>query len=490
MADKLARRLPLLAALVLVSLLAVAAPAAAETCTLGVDTARFADRPPSACSYLNAPAPPTGHVTRGPDGAAWFIARNNGFQLMRRSGSQVTLAAGLPLGESPTGIATGPDGALWIVAGSQIVRVQGNDVASFDLPTRAASFPAGATRLTGMVSAGGRLWLPGEAGLVEVNPDGSTLLHLTAGLRPVGGITVAGDGSLWFSAGAFLGRREPNGNVSRVAVSPVADADVSRAPLGEGDIWWGSRGARSLSRLSTSGGIQSFGGLYAAPGDILTDAGRHVVWSTVSEGARHYLVRISTRGFARGRPAGVRCDIRAPISCGVGLRAHSLGERPQFLLYGSPGALAYAADGNLHFGAGPALGQVIPFRGLLPCARLGAVVGRYRASACPEGRWDGFVTNRPVAYARVSCLRLTFRYCAGSLALYYGGRVIGRSTYVVQAYDNPQVRIPVSHGTLSMIKARRSIVATVALRSFDQSGLIRLQRYPILLYPGARDRTP
>jgi streptogramin lyase len=481
------------ALLTLLALLALAAPAMAESCTLGVDTPRYADRPPSACSYLDAPAFPSGQVTNGPDGAAWFIAQDGGgYHLMRRAGGSVVLGPVLPLPEAPTGIVTSaaPDNGIYVVAGSTVVRVRGVSVDTFRLPNRAASYPAGTTRLTQMVAALGRVWIPAAGSVIGLAPDGSTLVWSTPGLAPAGGLASGNDGSLWFSAGGAVGKLAPNGALARFGASPLADGPVAAARPPESDIWYGSRSSRALVRLTQAGALQSYG-VYAAPTD-LRSIERYAIWGALSEGTRNYLVRITTRYFRGGRPFGVRCDIAAPIACGVGLRAMLSGERPQFYVYGSTAQLAFATgDGTLNFAAGARLGQNIPFRGLLACPRLGAVVGSFRASACrTTTRWDGFVTNRPVAYARVSCLRLTFRFCGGSLRLYYGGRLIGTSTYAVQGYDNPQVRIPVSKATLNMIKARHSIVATASVSSFDQGGLTRFARYSILLYPGARDRTP
>lgn len=487
----LPRPLARVARLTVLVLLALAAPAMAESCTLGVDTPRYADRPPSACSYLDSPAFPSGQVTEGPDRAAWFIAQDrNGFHLMRRAGGSVVLGPTLPVPEPPTGLVTGPDAGIYVIAGSTVVRVRGVSVDTFRLPNRAASYPAGTTRLTQVVNALGRVWIPAAGSVIGLAPDGSTLVWSTRGLGPAGGLAQGNDGSLWFSAGGAVGKLSPSGVLASFAASPLADGPVAAAKAPESDIWYGSRSSRSLVRLTQTGALQSYG-LYAAPTDLRTIE-RYAIWGALSEGTRSYLVRITTRYFRRGRPYGVRCDIRAPIACGFGLRAMLSGERPQFYLYGSTAQLAFAtADGTLNFAAGARLGQNIPFRGLLPCPRLGGVVGRFRASACrTTTRWDGFVTNRPVAYARVSCLRLTFRFCGGSLRLYYGGRLIGTSTFAIQGYDNPQVRIPVSRATLNLIKARHSIVATASVSSFDQGGLTRFARYSILLYPGTRDRTP
>ena len=122
--SRLTPRALALVCLALVASLVDVAPAAAEKCTLGVDTSRFYDRAPSACEAIGlggaAVAP-----ARGRDGAVWTVA---GGQIVRQLDGQTKRfpltgriaagggRAGVQVGASPVGasITAGSVARPWV----------------------------------------------------------------------------------------------------------------------------------------------------------------------------------------------------------------------------------------------------------------------------------------------------------------------------------------------------------------------------------------
>jgi len=70
---------------------------------------------------------------------------------------------------------------------------------------------------------------------------------------------------------------------------------------------------------------------------------------------------------------------------------------------------------------------------------------------------------------RLSCPRASLRLCAGTLTLYYNGKRIGATNYVILSFDNPTVRVPV-RGT-GLVARRRRIRVQGFISAQDQAGL-------------------
>ena len=118
-----------LAAAVSVAALALAltaAPAGAQKCTLGWDTPRWVDRPPSACAHVAVPGRVAAPVAAGPLGRVWFARQDGGsWQLASRAGDQVQDGPQLALDGTPAAMVAGPDGALYVAGGRTVVRWTG-----------------------------------------------------------------------------------------------------------------------------------------------------------------------------------------------------------------------------------------------------------------------------------------------------------------------------------------------------------------------------
>jgi len=89
------------------------------------------------------------------------------------------------------------------------------------------------------------------------------------------------------------------------------------------------------------------------------------------------------------------------------------------------------------------------------------------------------VTHSGVGYVRLSCLRLTLRYCAGSIELRgaastrRGARMEGRAAFAIAPFDNPTVAVPLTPAVARA--ARRGAVRMRAIiRARDGGGLTRV----------------
>src|SRR4051812_764473 len=234
--------LSLVGAAVLV--LSASAPAGAQKCTLGWDTPRWVDRPPTACDHVRVDGRVAAPVATGPLGRVWLARQvGGGWRLASRVGDHLEDGPVLPLDGTPSAMVAGPDGALYVAGARVVARWTGSGAPqAIGLPAPVATFsgPSGLP-LGQMASAGGGVWVPVTTGLVRIDPEGSRTLFAT-GPRPRGGLAAAGDGGLWFSAGQALGRFDPGSHaVSSSPVSPDADGAVAGAPPG-------ARGAGDAAR--------------------------------------------------------------------------------------------------------------------------------------------------------------------------------------------------------------------------------------------------
>jgi hypothetical protein len=471
----------------------LAAPAAAQKCTLGWDTPRWVDRAPSACEHFGVSGRVAAPVAAGPQGKVWFAHEAGGsWQLAGGGGGQVVDGPALALDGPPAAMVTGPDGALYVAGGRTVARWSGSGgPQNFTLPAPVASFPAqGGLPLAQMASAAGAVWIPVSGGLVKLAPDGSQSFLGTA-RRPRGGVAAGGDQAIWFSAGSELGRVDlGSGAVTYSGVSPDADGALAAAPRGATGIWYASRGDGSVNVRSFSGQVSSYH-VYGQPLGLSSGPGRYSVWVAGGNGHRDWLARVSTAGRSAGHPAGIPCEWQSPISCGVHLHSGSAGDLAYFNSRAAAvGGVAVGADDNVYFTEDGYLGKVMAFRGVVPCAHVQPMVGPYRASSCKDGQWSSFVTRRPVAYPRVSCLQTTFGYCAGKVTLWYGRALLGRGNYVVQGYDNPDARVAITPAGYRLIKAARRLRARAVIDSYDFGQVDQHTTWSIVLYPGDHQIDP
>jgi hypothetical protein len=423
-----------------------------------------------------------------------WVARQvgGGWQLASRVGDHLEDGPALPLDGPPSAMVAGPDGALYVAGGRVVARWTGSEPPqAIVLPAPVATFsgPSGLP-LAQMASADGGVWVGVSVGLVRLDPGGGQALYRT-GPRPRGGLAAAGDGGLWFSAGPVLGRLDLGSHdVGSFPISPDADGALANAPPGASGVWYVSRAGSSVNVRSFSGGVDSYR-LLGPPVGLSTGPGRYTVWATGGTGNRDWVARISTAGRPSGHPAGVPCAWEAPIACGVNLKPVHTGDVAYFNSRSTvAGGLAVDSDGYVHFSEAGYLGRVMGFRGIVPCVHLQPMIGRYRASSCKDGQWSSFVTRRPVAYPRVSCLQLTFGYCAGSIRLYYRRTFLGQGAFIVQGYDNPDARVAITRAGYRLIRAHHRLRARAVIDSFDFGRLRRRTEWSLVLYPGDHQLDP
>src|SRR5437764_4433989 len=344
-----------LAAAVSVAALALAltaAPAGAQKCTLGWDTPRWVDRPPSACDHLAVAGRVAAPVAAGPLGRVWFAHQDGGaWQLASRAGNRVQDGPQLALDGTPAAMVAGPDGALYVAGGRTVARWTGTGAPqTFALPAPLASFAgAGGLPLAQMASGAGGVWVGVNGGLVKLDAGGVRSVVGTQ-RRPRGGLALGGDGALWFSAGSALGRLDPGSNaVAYLGVSPAADGAVAAAPRGGGGIWYASRADGSVNVRSFSGAVTSYG-VYGAPLGLVAGPGRYSVWASGGNGSRDWVARLATTGHPGGHPAGLPCAWADPIACGVNVRGGHAGDVAYFNSRETVlGGLAFDSDDDVQF---------------------------------------------------------------------------------------------------------------------------------------------
>jgi hypothetical protein len=464
------------------------APAAhAQKCTLGWDTPRWVDRPPTACAHAALNGRLATPTAAGPLGRLW-VARDtgDGWHLASQVGDGLEDGPALGLDGPPAAMVAGPDGALYVAGGRTVARWDGTGAPqNFTLPAPLATFSARDGLPVGqLASAGGAVWVPLSGGLVRLDPSGAQS-YLATARRPRGGVAAGADNGLWFSAGSELGRLDlGSGGVSYVPASPDADGALAGAPRGASGIWYASRSAGSVNVRAFSGQISSYDVL-GEPLGMTPGPGRYSVWVAGGNGSRDWLARVATAGRPSGHPAGVPCAWEAPISCGINLHSGSAGDIAYFNARATAlGGVTVGGDNSVYYTENGYVGRVMAFRGLVPCVHLQPMIGRYRASSCKDGQWSSFVTRRPVAYPRVSCLQLTFGYCAGSISLYYRRTFLGRGAFVVQGYDNPDARVAITPAGYRLIRSHRRLRARAVIDSFDFGQVRQSSTWSIVLYPG------
>src|SRR2546423_4751764 len=91
------------------------APAGAQKCTLGWDTPRWVDRPPTACDHVGVEGRVAAPVATGPLGRVWLARQvGGGGQLASRGGDNLEDGPALPLHGPPSAVVAGPDRAPYV----------------------------------------------------------------------------------------------------------------------------------------------------------------------------------------------------------------------------------------------------------------------------------------------------------------------------------------------------------------------------------------
>lgn len=194
--------------------------------------------PAGVIAEFDVPTPGShpGGISAGPDGNLWFTQESGGnIGRIRPDGTIDEFP--LPSPEFVTDISAGTGDELWFTAWGRIGRItiQG----AIDFPYQFDSF--GATEIT--VASDGSLWFTSKFGnsVTRVNEDGAVTNFFLSG-EPLGptGIVEAPDGSIWFteSFANDLGRIQPDGTLEELIVRTTANAARGIAVGPQGRLWF------------------------------------------------------------------------------------------------------------------------------------------------------------------------------------------------------------------------------------------------------------
>lgn len=463
-----------IAVLAMLALLAVLlpAPASAQRCTVGVDISPGEDRLPSACTRFELPAGlrADGPVAPGPGAGVTAFASNGVSEEAVRIGPDGSLSrVTLPSVGRVSGAARGADGATWFTAGTVIGRI-GVDGA-------VVTYPVGVA-LDGGIASGpdGAVWFTAGTAIGRISTAGQVSGHpLPAGVRTAGGIVTGPDGALWFSAGPAIGRMGTDGAVRTYGLGGLhADGRITSA--GDGALWFTDGAGHRAGRLATNGDVSS-SGLIVAPTSIVAGSNSATVWFAGQTSSRAYINRLTTRSLPAGHPSGTPCDRRHAPAC-ASFPALPAGNTLLLDAFGPTGDVTRSDDGRIWFSQGRYIGSVMPFRGALLCGgRLRNSLNSLHAAAdCTQQRTPTFkVTHSGVAYVRLSCPRLTLRYCAGTLRLTAatGSRRskvnYGSAAFAIGAFDNPTVGVRL-RGAVARRAKHGSVRVRASIDAHDGGG--------------------
>jgi len=334
---------------------------------------------------------------------------------------------------------------------------------------------------------GTSLVVPTSSGLAMAGADRKAAVVQTPGAAPTGDSVTAHDGTVWFASGEGVGRLGTNGAVERFATGHRITT-LSPGNASEGGVWVAAADAALVFHVNDAGHVDKEFKVAGNPAGVTQGEGRDTIW--VATNGNTSVTRIATRYFRGGYQAGFPCDRHVPAACQNKINSTPAGDATNYNPPGSTAGVALGADGRVYTAAADGLFAVQTARPMLPCERRGIEIGgAHGAYACQDGTWSSFVTGK-ATYPRISCLRLNFRYCAGTATIFYKGKQLGGVGFVVRTYDNPDLRIPMTKATFQVVNggARHEIRAEIELRTRDGGGIVRVGRYPIILFVGIRDR--
>jgi virginiamycin B lyase len=231
------------------------------------------------------PAPQVYEMTKGPDGALWFVNPD----VIGRISMAGSVTNEYPLPDRstrPNSIALGPDGNLWYAA------VTGQDFGSHSNNPGVGSI--------------GRVTPAGVITEFPVPSPGSYPNSIVAG----------SDGNLWFAepwAGGKIGKVTPDGQITEI---PARGVGFSLAAGPDGNLWFGSLGV--INRMTPSGHLTQFpipllpSGENATTGDLVAGSDGNIWFSSNT-----YIGRIvpGAPGIEIEGAGGRRNSIRLHLTC-------------------------------------------------------------------------------------------------------------------------------------------------------------------------------
>jgi len=165
------------------------------------------------------------YIVTGPDGALWFTETNAGKIGRIDTTGRITERAAYSAGSSidptaPTGIVAGPDGNLWYTEKTgYLVRL------STSWRQTPYALPSGSEPYQVVVGASKDLWIACSiGGIVHADLAGRMARFSIGAHSTIGGVAVAGDGSIWFSdqTSKYVLGRIAHGRVTRFPAPPVS----------------------------------------------------------------------------------------------------------------------------------------------------------------------------------------------------------------------------------------------------------------------------
>jgi hypothetical protein len=456
-------------------LLACLAPASAsaQRCTVGVDISPAQDRYPSACARFELPPGlrAVGPTASGPgNGVTLFASGPAGLVAVRVASDGRVSTAALPADVPAVyGATRGPDDAQWFTTGNAVGRI--------DAGGTVALFPAPAT---GQITPGadGALWFVAGATVGRITPAGTVnLVGLPAGLRASDGIAAGPDHAVWFGAGDAIGRVDSAGAISRFRLPAGVHADGRMSSAGDRRMWFADRRDQRIVSIDANGAVRSFR-TTGRPTGLAPGADGVTLWYATSTFAGGFINRLVIRDLPAGRARGVHCDARHPPACP---RFDALPSGNTVLLnaFGATGEVTRTDDGQIWFSQGRYVGRVLPFRGALLCGGKlrPSLHSTHAAADCTQQAVPRFqVTHSGVGYVRVTCPRLSLRYCAGTIDLRGdtssrgGAGVVGHAGFAIYAFDNPTVSVPLTRRAAQAAR-RGTLRLRATIRAHDGGGL-------------------
>ena len=208
-------------------------------------------------------------LVAGADGNLWFTENSDRLIRVAPSGDVAVFALkdkvnGFPL--VPRRLAAAPDGSIWFTyEEDQIGRLDAQGNVS-TLPLRLNGHLLVSKPVFGMtVGADGSVWLAQGPTITRARPNGAMVeFSLPAGLIAAGDLLPGPGGALFFIAGAIgvassaplqLGKITPNGAISRAPLSALADPyGMTTGP--DGAFWFASR--NKIGRITPMGVVTTF----------------------------------------------------------------------------------------------------------------------------------------------------------------------------------------------------------------------------------------
>jgi streptogramin lyase len=452
------------------------ATASAQRCTVGVDISPAQDRYPSACSRFELPpgVRAVGPTASGPGNGVTLLASGPaGLVAVRVASDGRVSTVALPAAvKAVYGATRGPDGAQWFTTGNAVGRI--------DDAGTVALFPATAT---GQITPGPdrALWFVAGATVGRITTSGNvTLLGLPAGLRAGDGIAAGPDHAVWFGAGDGIGRVDSGGAITSFRLPARLHADGRMSSAGDGGMWFADRRDQRIGRIDAHGAVRSFG-TTGTPTGLAPGADGVTLWYATSTFGGGFINRLVIRDLPAGRARGVHCDTSHPPACGR-FDAVPSGNTVLLNAFGATGEVTRTDDGQIWFSQGRYVGRVLPFRGALLCGgKLRSSLHSLHAAAdCTQQALPRYqVTHSGVGYVRLTCPRLSLRYCAGTIDLRGssssrgGGAVVGRASFAILAFDNPTVSVPLSPRAARAVR-RGTLRLRATIRAHDGGGLTRV----------------